>query len=86
MAYETSNPPAKIWGTMGGASGWYYTDGDDDGTVVGSDYFSDGDDLGMKKGDVVHSYDTSADLLTLFSVLSVTAGGAASLKVATVTT
>ena len=86
MAYDVANPPVKTGGTIGGMSFWYYTDGDDDGTVVGSDYFSDGDDLGMKVGDVLHAYDTSNSLLTLFSVLSVTAGGAASLKVATVTT
>ncbi len=86
MAYETANPPRGVPIGIAGPTQWYYTDGDADGTVVGADYFSNGDALGMKVGDVVLSYDTGNDLLTLFSVSAVTAGGAASVKVATVTT
>ena len=84
MAYATSNPPAKMAGIMAGASLWYYTDGDTNGTVDAADYFSNGDDLGMKVGDPLIHFDTAGNM-TLFYVSAVTAGGAATVVVSTVT-
>ena len=87
MAYATSNPPRVISrGGIAGPSVWYYSDTDDDGTVVGADYFSDGDALGMKVGDPLFSYEDDNRIMTVMFVDAVTAGGAATVKVATVTT
>lgn len=99
MAYApaTSQPVCLVQGIAGsatntaaasigrGGSVWYYSSADADGTVVGADYFSDGDELGMRVGDVLFSFDT-AGVMTLFYVSAVTAGGAATVAVATVTT
>ena len=78
--YDTSNPPHKVWSTLAGASGWYYTDADDDAaTVAGAGYFTDGHDLGMRLGDVVYIVETenaAPFLLVLASVTVSTSGGA----------
>lgn len=86
MAYDTANPPRGIPFGIAGPMLWYYSDTDDDGTVVGSDYFSDGDDLGMKIGDPLFSYESDAKVMTVMYVDAVTAGGAATVKVVVVTT
>jgi hypothetical protein len=84
MTYATSNPPVRVWGTVAGASGWYYTDADVDSDVDATDYFSNGDALGMAVGDVLYDFDT-AGVMTLMFVSAVTAGGAATVTAATVT-
>ena len=79
MAYSTSTPPVKVWGSIAGPSGWYYTSDDVKTLVDDADYFSNGHDLGMRVGDIV--YIVEADntfLLALASVTVSTAGGAAS--------
>lgn len=80
MAYATSNPPVRVWGTMAGASGWYYTSDDvaTDVDLVG--YFTDGHDLGMRVGDVVFIIEAdNTYLLTMSSVTVSTAGGASTI-------
>ena len=84
MAYATTNPPRGISIGMAGPTLWYYTDGDTNATVDTADYFSDGDDLGMAVGDPLIHFDTAGNM-TLFYVSAVTAGGAATVIVSTVT-
>ena len=87
MAYDVANPPRVIsTGGIAGPSLWYYSDADDDGTVVGADYFSDGDALGMKVGDILFSYEDDNRIMTVMFVDAVTAGGAATVTVVVVTT
>ena len=78
MAYETSNPPQKVSGGIGGGGNLFlYIDGDAAVTVRGANYFSNGEDLGMKVGDVVLLSDTSTPLGTILVVSAVSAAGAA---------
>ena len=62
MSYSTLTPPVRVWGTIAGASGWYYTSDDDDGTVMGANYVTDAQDLGMKVGDVIHIWEDDAGI------------------------
>lgn len=59
MAYETSNPPARVAGTIGGRSIWHYYDGDAKATVVGAAYITNALELGMKTGDIVLGFDSA---------------------------
>ncbi len=60
MAYVTTNPPVRVWGSVSGASGWYYTQpDDDDATIMAANFISNAQDLGMKVGDVVHIWTTT---------------------------
>lgn len=77
MSYSTSNPPARIGGTIGGNSLWIYSSADDDATVNGAGYFTNGDALGMQVGDCVIVSDTATPKVSIHGVTAVTAGGAA---------
>lgn len=80
MAYATTNPPMKVASGIGsgGPSLWIYTSEDVHTDVDAADYFSNGDALGMKVNDVVFVIKTTATKgVTAHSVVTVTAGGAA---------
>lgn len=76
MAYATSNPPARISGTIGGNSVWLYVDGDAKATVVGAAYITDALELGMKVGDIVLGFDTGTPGGYAMCVLTFTASAA----------
>ncbi len=79
MAYATTNPPVKVFGTVS-KSGWLYASEDVHTDVDASGYFTDGDALGMKVNDIVFVVKTTATVgATLHSVSAVTAGGAATI-------
>lgn len=84
MAYATTNPPAKIAGTLGNHSVWIYVSADTDDTVNGAGYFTNGDALAMKSGDLVIVQDTTTPKTSLCYVSSVTAGGSATTAFAAV--
>lgn len=75
MTYSTSNPPTRVWGEVGGNSGWYYNSADDDSTVIGANYVTNAQALGMKVGDVVYIYDSATPKLSVVSVTAVTSSG-----------
>lgn len=86
MAYSTSNPPNLI--SMGpiarGANRpkiWEYSSTDPATDVDAVGYFTDGDALGLNVGDlmIVLDSDTSTTM-TLHRVITVTAGGAATVS------
>jgi hypothetical protein len=79
MAYSTSNPPKLLVGRFAGAgvSLWTYTHTDAAADVDAADYFSNGDALGMKVGDFILGYDSTTPLCHIWAVITVTAGGAA---------
>ena len=81
MAYSTTNPPNIVQPGMGeGAAAWIYVSADVHTDVDATDYFSNGDALGMKVNDIVMVVKNTATVgATIHSVLSVTAGGAASI-------
>jgi hypothetical protein len=87
MAYETANPPVCMAERFGsGPAIWVYVDGDaHSGTIDVDDYFSNGDNLGMKVNDIVLVVGGVGGTLTgtMHVVETVTAGGAASVKAAT---
>lgn len=82
MAYETSNPPRiMISGVGGGVNWWSYADADAATVVRVSGYITNGDALGMKVGDIVIQSDpVAAAVAHIYTVVSVTAGGAADLS------
>lgn len=82
MAYSTDNPPALVSQGVGGKFRQWMYDSADAATVVRvTGYISNGDALGMKVGDVVTQVDsTGATVAHLYSVVSVTAGGAVDLS------
>ncbi len=77
--YDTANPPHKVWGTLAGASAWYYTDADDAAaTVATAGYFTNGYALGMRAGDILYIVETenaAPFLLVLASITASTASG-----------
>lgn len=80
MAYSTDNPPKLLVGAFNrndGPSLWVYKDGDVAADVDAADYFSNGDALGMKVGDFILHYETTTPLCHVWAVITVTAGGAA---------
>jgi hypothetical protein len=80
MAYDTANPPKLLVGAFNrndGPSLWVYKDADVASDVDAADYFSNGDALGMKVGDFILHYETATPLCHLWAVITVTAGGAA---------
>jgi hypothetical protein len=84
MAYATTNPPQKVAGGIGGGlSLWLYSSADvhTDVDLVG--YFTDGDALGMKVNDLMMVSDTTTPFgATSHTVITVTAGGAATVAAA----
>ena len=78
MAYVTTNPPVKVWSTLAGASGWYYTSDDQASDVDLIGYFTDGHDLGMRVGDVVYIIDADNTALLVMSSVTVSTSGGAS--------
>lgn len=86
MAYDTANPPQLYLPAMPGGANtapsiWVYASTDIHTDVDATDYFSNGSALGMKVNDIVFVIKTSATLgVTAHTVLSVTAGGAATIN------
>lgn len=82
MAYDTANPPKLLVGRFAGSgiSLWTYTSADVAATVDDAGYFTNGDALGMKVGDFVLVHDTTTPLAHIFVVITVTAGGAATVN------
>jgi hypothetical protein len=87
MAYETSNPPVCMKERFGsGPALWVYVDGDTTSSTIDvDDYFSNGDALGLKVNDIMFVVGGVGGTLTgtMHVVETVTAGGAASIKAAT---
>lgn len=84
MSYATSNPPALMGiGPLTGPGRWWsYRSNDVATDVDASGYFTNGAALGMKVGDivVVEDIDTGPNTITLHRVITVTAGGAATVS------
>ena len=82
MAYDTANPPNLLVGgfTTGKPSLWTYKSDDVAADVDAAGYFTNGDALGMKVGDFVLGYDTTTPLAHIWVVITVTAGGAATVN------
>lgn len=78
MAYATTNPPAKVVGSIGNRSFWHYSSADDDATVNGAGYITNALELGMKVGDLVYVFDTATPKGSLHTLLTFT-GSAANL-------
>jgi hypothetical protein len=84
MAYDPSNPPARISGQLcsagplatGGPQMWLYQSADTAAIVAGDNYFSNAADLGMFAYDWIVIIDTSTPLLVSFLVHSVDEDGA----------
>lgn len=85
MSYSTSNPPRCVARGIGASgSTWHYQSTDVHTDVDDTNYFSNGHALGMRVGDVVLVVETDNSYAqTTHSVISVTAGGAASISAAT---
>jgi len=65
-----------------GAAIWNFTSTDAHATVDATDYFTDGDENGLKVGDVMFVTKSGAtETTTIHGVITVTAGGAASISV-----
>jgi len=79
MAYVTTNPPQLLVGRFAGTgvSLWTYTSADVAADVDAAGYFTNGDALGMKVGDFILQYETATPLCHIWAVITVTAGGAA---------
>lgn len=85
MAYATSNPPRVAFPSVGSSGGaiWVYVDGDAHTDVDATDYFSNGDDLGLAVDDCMIVIDTATPTVTIHHVTTVTAAGAATITLAT---
>jgi len=83
MAYVTTNPPQAFTRGTTGTEGWIYTSADAHTDVDAADYFSNGADLGLKTNDFMIVIDTATPTCTIHHVATVTAGGAATITVAT---
>ena len=71
MAYNTSNPPALVFGTVGNTRKvWLYSSADAAATIDAAGYFSDGYDLGMRDGDLLLAYDTGGKIWSSHTVLN----------------
>ena len=83
MAYSTSNPPKLLVGSFTSGDGpslWAYKSADVAADVDAAGYFTDGAALGMKVGDFILGYDTATPLVHIWVVITVTAGGAATVN------
>lgn len=86
MAYSTSNPPVLLVPApmhSGAQQIWGYSSADTDADIDGTDYISNGSALGMRAGDIVFVRSTEsgpARKSWIHVVISVTAGGAATLN------
>ena len=78
MAYVVTNPPARVWGTLAGPSGWYYTSNDVNTLVDDAGYFTNGHDLGMRVGDIGYIIDLDNTALLVMSSVTVSTSGGAS--------
>lgn len=83
MAYVTTNPPQAFTRGTTGPEGWIYSSADAHTAVDATDYFSNGDDLGLKTDDFMIVIDTNVPTCTIHHVAAVTAGGAATITLAT---
>lgn len=84
MAYSTSNPPSMLTQGVSARSLWHYISTDVHTDVDAAGYFTNGAALGMKAGDIVFVLESdNAFALTTHSVVSVSAGGAATISAAT---
>ena len=80
MTYAASGLKQITRSIGDGPALWYYSSTDVHTDVDESGYFSNGDAMGMKVGDIVIVYKTSATIgATLHVVTTVTAGGAATI-------
>lgn len=81
MAYSAANPPVVMVPRMGGHQAiWSYKSEDVHTDVDASGYFTNGDALGMKVNDIVFVTKTTATIgVTMHTVTTVTAGGAATI-------
>lgn len=84
MAYATSNPPALQVQSIAQTNLriWSYSSTDVATDVDAVGYFTNGDALGMKIGDImfVIDTDTGPNTVTIHRVITVTAGGAATVS------
>lgn len=82
MAYLTGNPPAlKSASPLTGAGQTWAYQGTDIATDVDAvGFFTNGSALGMKVGDLVEVTNTGTNVVTLHRVITVTAGGAATVS------
>ncbi len=86
MAYDaTVQQPNRITGGTGANSSglWIYQSADAHTDVDAAGYFTNGDDLGLKTNDSMIVIDTATPTCTIHHVATVTAGGAATITVAT---
>lgn len=76
MAYETSNPPAKLCGTINNNYAiWVYVDADAATAVRVAGYFTNGWDLGMRVGHEVRLVNPTTGATTIAYVNSASASG-----------
>lgn len=84
MSYSTSNPPALQVQSIAQTTLriWSYSSTDQATDVDAAGYFTNGDALGLKVGDLmfVQDTDTGPNTITLHRVITVTAGGAATVS------
>lgn len=84
MAYSTSNPPALQVQAIAQTNLriWSYSSTDVATDVDAAGYFTNGDALGLKIGDImfVVDTDTGPNTVTIHRVITVTAGGAATVS------
>ncbi len=84
MAYATSNPPVLQVQSIAQTNLriWAYSSTDVATDVDASGYFTNGDALGLKIGDImfVVDTDTGPNTVTIHRVITVTAGGAATVS------
>lgn len=79
MAYSTTNPPRKVYSSVGSFGGqrWMYDSADAATVVRAINYITNALDLGMKIGDVVEQFDSAgATVAHEYVVLAVIAAGA----------
>lgn len=89
MAYDTSNPPALLMGSIGGRDKvWIYKSTDAATAVRVDGYITNGWDLGMRAGDLVAVVDTDASpiAMQLMIVSSASATGGVDLSDGTAVT
>lgn len=83
MTYATTNPPALVSQSIGGAGPnvWTYRSTDDAATVDGANYFTNGGALGLKVGDLMYVTDTDASpVITTLHQVSATGDGTTDLN------
>lgn len=83
MAYVVTNPPALTVQAIAQVNLriWAYSSTDVATDVDAVGYFTNGDALGMKVGDIMLVIDTDAPtVVTIHRVITVTAGGAATVS------